>query len=59
MPLEAQWTEQNRLLEEGTVTYVVALVDDLEQRFPRYHCIDEASYDGGEGTVTWYLYRRA
>ena len=59
MPLEAQWTEQNRLLQEGTVTYVVALVDDLEQRFPSYHCIDEASYDGGEGTVTWYLYRRA
>lgn len=58
MPLEAQWTEQNRLLEEGAVTYVVALVDDLEQRFPQYHCIDQAAYDGGEGNVTWYLYHK-
>lgn len=57
MPLEDQWTEQNSLLEEGAVDYVVALVDDLDQRFPDYTCIDEATGDGGEGTVTWYLYR--
>lgn len=58
MPLEDQWTEQNRLLEAGAVDYVVALVDDLAQRFPQYTCIDEATGNGGEGTVTWYLYRR-
>lgn len=57
MPLEDQWTEQNALLEQGQVTYVVALVEDLGQRFPQYACIDQCSYDGGEGTVTWYLYR--
>ena len=57
MPLEDQWTEQNALLEQGQVTYVVALVEDLGQRFPQYTCIDQCSYDGGEGTVTWYLYR--
>ena len=57
MPLEDQWTEQNALLEQGQVTYIVALVDDLGQRFPQYTCIDQYSYDGGEGTVTWYLYR--
>lgn len=57
MPLEDQWTEQNALLEQGQVTYVVALVDDLGQRFPQYTCIDQCSYDGGEGAVTWYLYR--
>lgn len=58
MPLEEQWTEQNGLLEQGSVTYVVALVDDLAERFPHYRCIDQCSYDGGEGTVTWYLYQR-
>lgn len=57
MPLEDQWTEQNALLEQGQVTYVVALVEDLGQRFPQYTCIDQCSYDGGEGIVTWYLYR--
>ncbi len=57
MPLEDQWTEQNALLEQGQVTYVVALVEDLGQRFPQYICIDQSSYDGGEGNVTWYLYR--
>lgn len=58
MPLEEQWNEQNRLLEDGAVTYVVALVDDLGQRFPQYDCVDQAAYDGGEGAVTWYLYCR-
>lgn len=57
MPLEEQWTEQNGLLEQGTVTYVVALVGDLAQRFPHYQCIDQCRYDGGEGAVTWYLYQ--
>lgn len=58
MPLEAQWAEQNTLLENGAVDYTVALVDDLGQRFPQYTCIDACRYDGGEGEVTWYLYRK-
>lgn len=58
MPLQEQWTEQDALMENGGVGYVVALAGNLQDRFPRYHCIDQCSYDGGEGTVTWYLYRR-
>ena len=58
MPLEGQWEEQNTLLENARVSYIVALVDDLGVRFPGYTCIDQCSYDGGEGPVTWYLYRR-
>lgn len=57
MPLEGQWEEQNALLENGAVEYAVALVGDLEQRFPHYRCVDQCTYDGGEGTVTWYLYQ--
>ncbi len=58
MPLEGQWEEQNALLENGAVEYAVALVGDLEQRFPLYRCVDRCAYDGGEGAVTWYLYQR-
>ena len=58
MPLEAQWAEQNTLLQTGAVDYAVALVDDLQTRFPRYVCIDACRYDGGEGEVTWYLYQK-
>ena len=58
MPLEGQWEEQNALMEAGGTAWAVALVGDLEQRFPQYRCVDRCTYDGGEGTVTWYLYRR-
>lgn len=58
MPLEGQWEEQNALMEQGATAWAVALVGDLEQRFPLYRCVDQCSYDGGEGTVTWYLYQR-
>ena len=58
MPLEAQWAEQNTLLQTGAVDYAVALVDDLQTRFPQYVCIDACRYDGGEGEVTWYLYQK-
>ena len=58
MPLEGQWEEQNTLMEAGGTAWAVALVGDLEQRFPQYRCVDRCTYDGGEGAVTWYLYRR-
>lgn len=58
MPLQDQWTEQDALLDTGGVEYAVALVGNLQERFPLYRCVDQCSYDGGEGTVTWYLYRR-
>ena len=58
MPLQDQWTQQDALLENGDMVYAVALVGNLQDHFPRYRCIDQCSYDGGEGTVTWYLYQR-
>lgn len=58
MPLQDQWTQQDNLMKTGEISYVVALVGNLQDRFPLYHCIDQCSYDGGEGQVTWYLYRR-
>lgn len=58
MPLQDQWTQQDGLMEAGAVDYAVALAGNLQERFPLYHCIDQCSYDGGEGTVTWYLYQR-
>ena len=48
----------NALMEAGGTAWAVALVGGLEQRFPQYRCVDRCTYDGGEGTVTWYLYRR-
>ena len=45
-------------MEAGGTAWAVALVGDLEQRFPQYRCVDRCIYDGGEGAVTWYLYRR-
>ena len=58
MPLDDQWAEQNALLAEGSVDYVVALTGDLGTAFPRYAVVDQCSCDGGEGLLTWYLYKR-
>ena len=58
MPLDDQWAEQNALLAEGGVDYVVALTGDLGTAFPRYAVVDQCSCDGGEGLLTWYLYKR-
>ena len=58
MPLQDQWTEQDALMDAGGVDYAVALVGNLQDRFPLYRCVDQCSYDGGEGAVTWYLYQR-
>ena len=58
MPLDDQWAEQNALLAEGGVDYVVALTGDLGTAFPRYVVVDQCSCDGGEGLLTWYLYKR-
>ena len=57
MPLDDQWAEQNALLAEGGVDYVVALTGDLGTAFPRYAVVDQCSCDGGEGLLTWYLYK--
>ena len=58
MPLDDQWAEQNALLAGGAVDYVVALTGDLSTAFPRYAVVDQCSCDGGEGLLTWYLYKR-
>ena len=34
-----------------------ALTGDLGGDFPQYKVIDQCSYNGGEGEVTWYLYQ--
>ena len=57
MPLDDQWAEQNAVLAEGAVDYVVALTGDLGTAFPRYAVVDQCSCDGGEGLLTWYLYK--
>ena len=57
LPLPEQQRQQDALLQAGEVMYVVALQDDLTARFPRYVLLDQATYNGGEGPLTWYLYR--
>lgn len=57
MPLDDQWTDQWAVLTNSAVEYVVSLTGDLSGDFPQYTVIDQCSCDGGEGTVTWYLYR--
>ncbi len=57
MPLDDQWTDQQVVLSESAVDYVVALTGDLSGDFPLYTVIDQCSYNGGEGEVTWYLYK--
>ena len=57
MPLDDQWTQQQAVLAQSGVEYVTALTGDLAGDFPQYTCIDQYSYNGGEGEVTWYLYR--
>lgn len=51
-----QQAQQDALLADGGVTYVVSRDGALDQRFG-YRLMDQASYDGGEGMSTWYLYR--
>lgn len=58
MPLQDQWQQQWDLLNAAAVDYVVALTGDLQNDYPIYHCIASQTYDGGEGTVTWYLYAK-
>ena len=57
MPLDDQWADQQAVLQAGAVDYVVALTGDLSGDFPQYTVLDQCSCDGGEGEVTWYLYR--
>ena len=58
LPLPEQQAQQDALLADGGVTYVVSRDGALDQRFG-YRLMDQASYDGGEGMSTWYLYRVA
>lgn len=58
MPLPAQQEQQDALLGDGAVTWVVTLDPELAQRFPAYELADAATYDSGEGPRSWYLYRR-
>ena len=45
------------LLAAGGVDYVVTLDAGLDSRFANCTPMDAVTYDGGEGPVTWYLYR--
>ena len=57
MPLDDQWSDQQAVLVNSAVPYVAALTGDLSGDFPQYKVIDQCSYNGGEGEVTWYLYQ--
>ena len=57
MPLDDQWSDQQAVLVNSAVDYVAALTGDLGGDFPQYKVIDQCSYNGGEGEVTWYLYQ--
>lgn len=57
LPLPAQQQQQDALLAAGGVSWVVARDGALDSRFANCTLVDTASYDGGEGTATWYLYR--
>lgn len=59
LPLPEQRQQQDALLQSGGVDFVVSLDGQLAQRFAGYILIDRAEYDGGEGPITWYLYRRS
>ena len=58
LPLPEQQEQQDTLLEQGRVDWVVSLDCDLNARFADYVLKDQAAYDGGEGQITWYLYRK-
>ena len=53
----SQWSDQQAVLVNSAVGYVAALTGDLGGDFPQYKVIDQCSYNGGEGEVTWYLYQ--
>ena len=57
LPLAEQQQQQDALLAGGGVDYVVTLDAGLDSRFANCTPMDAVTYDGGEGPVTWYLYR--
>ena len=57
LPLAEQQQQQDALLAAGGVDYVVTLDAGLDSRFANCTQMDAVTYDGGEGPVTWYLYR--
>lgn len=59
MPLPDQWNEQRALLADTAVDYIVSPDSGLAEQYPAYALADAATYNGGEGEITWYFYRRA
>lgn len=57
LPMPEQQAQQDALMESGGVDFAVSLDPALGERFA-YTLISQAEYDGGEGSVTWYLYRK-
>ncbi len=57
LPMTEQQEQQDALMESGGVDFAVSLDPALGERFA-YTLISQAEYDGGEGSVTWYLYRK-
>lgn len=59
MELEEMIAEQNRVLEQGDVKYVVAREKDLHHQFDKYTLLTKSTYYPGErNDRTWYLYER-
>ena len=57
LPMPEQQEQQNALMEFGGVDFAVSLDPSLAERFD-YTLTAQAEYDGGEGSITWYLYRK-
>lgn len=57
LPMPEQQAQQDALMQSGAVDYAVSLDPALDRRFD-YTLTAQAEYDGGEGTIVWYLYRK-
>lgn len=57
LPMPEQQEQQNALMESGGVDFAVSLDPSLAERFD-YTLTAQAEYNGGEGSITWYLYRK-
>lgn len=57
LPMPEQQAQQDALMQKGAVDYAVSLDPTLGERFA-YTLMAQAEYDGGEGSITWYLYRK-
>lgn len=57
LPMPEQQEQQNALMGSGGVDFAVSLDPSLGEHFD-YTLTAQAEYDGGEGNITWYLYRK-